>query len=148
MDAMQNGLIFRVRRSARRLADQHRHLRELIPEFERAVELADSAALRSMISRYRVGVVAHFNLEDQVFFPALHGLRSDQTPALDRLSREHEGFLRRLTELRELLTAATVEAFAEGFRKLLTDLGAHEKQEEQLVREVARDAGWSWNNSH
>ena len=144
MDVMQNGLIFRVRRSARRLADQHRHLRELIPEFERAVELEDSDALRSMISRFMVGVVAHFNLEEDVFFPALHGLRSDQTTALDRLSREHHGFLRRLTELRELLTAATVEAFAQDFRKLLTDLGAHEKLEEQLVR----DAACSGNDSH
>jgi hypothetical protein len=43
-----------------------------------------------------------------------------------------------------LLTAATVEAFAEGFQKLLTDLGAHEREEEQLVRDVARQ----WNDSH
>jgi hemerythrin superfamily protein len=144
MDSMRNGLIFRVRRSARRMADQHRHLRDLVPEFERAVERADADALGDMVSRYIEGIVAHFNLEDDVFFPALHGLRPERGDALEALSREHEGFLQRLAELRNGLASEPVERFADGFRQILADLGDHEKREEQLVRELSREEAWSF----
>jgi hypothetical protein len=76
---------------------------------------------------------AHFALEDEVFFPALHGLRPQFAESLEALSREHAGFSETLRKLGVDLEASGVESFQSGFEAYSEILAAHERREEQIV---------------
>jgi hypothetical protein len=76
---------------------------------------------------------AHFEMEDGVFFPALHGLHPGSGPELELLMGEHEGFRDRFERLRDGITGSSLEAFAEAYREFSRSIGEHEGREERLV---------------
>src|SRR5262245_39013258 len=135
MESASSGLRFRLRRALRQTEAQHRQLRELGAGLRRAIDSEDRDATREGFRRYREGVGAHFALEDAVLFPALHGLHPGRAADLERLGREHHGFLEALARLAALLEIE-LTAFAASFESLGMELAAHERREAEVVSSV------------
>ena len=136
METPELGLHYRLRRALRQIARQHRQLRELGGGLEEALAGGARAAVRDAFVRYRHAVGAHFELEDGVFFPALHGLDPAQGEPLEELCRDHLSLLERLQGAAALLEAPALDAFRAALAAWRAALAAHERREEELVARV------------
>lgn len=139
MDPMVSGLRYRVRRAARQIGEQHRHLGEVLGKLEAILAEGSREGVDDLLVRYRSALDAHFALEDDVFFPALHGLHPEHAEELEALSRDHEAYARVLEELAHLLQSASLDRFARELRQLEKDLERHESREERLVRSLVEE---------
>jgi iron-sulfur cluster repair protein YtfE (RIC family) len=137
MDPMATGLRYRVRRVARQIAEQHKHMHELVREFEQALADRLPHKLKDVLLRFHRAMDAHFALEDGVFFPALHGLHPEQRNELEELSRQHQNFAVEVERLYQRLEEGSLERFGTAFHELLAGLASHESREEKLVRSLA-----------
>ena len=91
----------------------------------------------TLLERYCTAVRAHFALEEDVFFPALHGLHPEHGPALEALCVDHVDFGRDLERLGASLEDEELEARRRAFRHHQERMGEHEAREEQVARELA-----------
>jgi hemerythrin superfamily protein len=137
MESMETGLRFRLKRAARQIGKQHRHLDRICLKLGEAI--ADGAIdhARDAFERYCSAVEAHFTLEDEVFFPAIHGLHPEQSGELESLSRDHVEFSEQLRRMAEQMAQAGLEAFAKSFQVYAQTLASHEGREEQLLSKLA-----------
>jgi hypothetical protein len=128
-DAFHTGLRLRLRRALRRIEAQHDELRRLFSEGDAAARSgAERRAWRACLCD---ALCAHFQLEDEMVFPALHGLYPRVLPTLAELSREHETFL---AQLRAMLDAA--DGTPDDFPAMRHAFGDHERREEALLASV------------
>jgi iron-sulfur cluster repair protein YtfE (RIC family) len=134
---METGLRHRLRRAVRQMATQHEHLRTLIHAIADAIEVGRVEEIQESVDRLRGSIEAHFSLEDDVFFPALHGLHPETGRELNDLMREHVDFLEDLSRLRSGLTTGTLDDFAQGYRAFSQSIAEHECREERLVASLA-----------
>ena len=137
MEPMETGLRFRLKRAARQIGEQHRDLDKICLELGEAIEDGAVNDALDSFQRYCSVVAAHFNLEEGVFFPAIHGLHPEQGDELESLSRDHGEFSKELQQMAEQMLRSGVEAFANSFQTHLQALAAHEAREEQLVSKLA-----------
>ena len=140
MESAASGLRHRLQHALRRTGEQHRQLREFHADVRQAVASAEPGDTRERFHRYRTALGAHFALEDDVLFPALHGLHPDRAPELERLGGEHAGLRDALGRLAALLDHDALAPFAAGFESLCATLAAHEAQEETLVSRLTAAA--------
>jgi hypothetical protein len=140
MELGDSGLRYRIRRALRQIGDQHRALREIREALHGALAAGDRPELRESFVRYRHAIGAHFELEDGVFFPALHGLHPDARERLEALGAEHLGLLDRLQRLAPLVDAAALDGFAAGFAAFGDEMMDHEGREEALVSRLAEES--------
>ena len=110
---------------------------ELLRELRGAAEQRARDDLATLCPRFCDAVAAHFGLEEDVVFPALHGLCPERVADLERLSEEHAAFRQRVAELGQLVEAGELERFGRRFAALMADLERHERLEEQLVGDLA-----------
>jgi hypothetical protein len=141
MELGDSGLRYRVRRALRQIGDQHRQLHELRDRIAAAVAAGDRDALRDAFVRYRHAIGAHFELEDGVFFPALHGLHPEQRGDLEDLSREHVDLLGELRRLAALAETPGTGPFGAAFAAFGDAFARHERREEGLVSRLADEGG-------
>ena len=131
----QPGLRLRLAHEARRIASQHGYLDALEVTTLRVLELGEPRQMQLALRGFHGSLDAHFTLEEQVHFPALHGLRPEVEPELDALIREHARFrdeLRRIEALLHAPNGGAADALA-AFREVAARLGRHEEQEERLL---------------
>ncbi len=137
----QPGLRLRLAHEARRIASQHSHLDALEDSTRRAFERGDLAAIQQLLHGFRASLDAHFTLEEQVHFPALHGLHPAFQPELEELIREHVHFREALERIDASLRAIGAEGSAAevlvAFRDLSARLRRHEEREERLLARAA-----------
>ena len=131
-DTFERGLRHRLRRALRRIESQHVQMRALLHELEEATRGKDAAATREPLAHLRDALAAHFELEDQVLFPALHGLLPGARISLEALSAQHREFL---TELDDMLASKRV-CNAEAVARLHASIGEHERSEELVLEEI------------
>ena len=134
MDGMRTGLAHRLRRTEKQIVDQHRHIREIGRELDQAAEKGRSAEVRTWLHRLEEALSAHFELEEDVVFPALHGLAPSQGDALEGLVREHGELLVTLRHVRETTSEAEQGDVSDELPALRARLGDHERREEALVK--------------
>jgi len=131
----QPGLRLRLAHEARRIATQHGYLDALEATTLLSLERGDPSEMRHALHGFHGSLDAHFTLEEQVHFPALHGLRPDFGPELDELIREHGRFRTELHRIEAALhgtASGAAEALA-AFREVAAGLGRHEEREERLL---------------
>jgi iron-sulfur cluster repair protein YtfE (RIC family) len=138
-DAAQPGLRMRLRGEAMRLSTQHERLDTFCKMVSEALGRGSLSGARLAFMRFGDALEAHVTLEDQVFFPALRGLRPDLTEPLTRLVQEHATIRHDLEQLRDLLSAGSAEAFARDFTCLCDFIREHERSEDEVLR-PARNA--------
>ena len=130
---MKTGLRHRVKRAVRQMSDQHRNIRAIHRSIRDALQRGGVNDARAAFDRLQNAMDAHFALEDEVFFPALHGLRPEFADSLEALSHEHADFAVVLRGLGADLEASGVESFQIGFEAYARSLAAHEVREEKIV---------------
>ena len=131
---MQTGLVHRLRRVVRQMGDQHRRLRALTRGLHEALAPPpDPREALSCFDPYRDALEAHFRLEGEIFFPALHGLHPEWEPRLVALEEEHETLRQELAALRADLEADAAREAGSRLEAFLSRLADHEAREERLV---------------
>ena len=137
MELGDSGLRYRMRRALRQIGEQHHQLREIRSRLGGALTARDGRGLRDAFARYRHAIDAHFELEDAVFFPALHGLHPEAQERLEALGSEHVRLLATLRDLAQLVESEALDAFGKAFEAFGGAMAEHEKREEQLVSRLA-----------
>lgn len=140
MPAFDVGLQHRLRRLSQQIADQHRHLAGLRDEIEAALARGAASDARRELKRYETALAAHFELEQSLFFPALHGLSPAHASGLEALEREHAGLHADLRAIGAGVEERTPDASREPFKRWLARLRDHERREEILASEISRRA--------
>ena len=140
MEGLRAGLRSRLRRAVQRVEEQHRALREVAAELDRALASGPREAVDGWLTRMRDGLAAHFELEEEVVFPAFHGLDPATLPEIEQLERDHGRFLDRLDSLLAREPGATALASAD-LKGLRERLAAHELREEHLLTRALAEEG-------
>lgn len=136
MGIEQPGLEKRMGREARRISSQHRQLDELYALVEDALERGDAADAALRLTRFADALEAHFSLEDNLYFPALRGMRPELGGELEALSREHGEMLVSLAAIRTRLDGGDAGGCAADLEALALRLAGHEAREEDLVARI------------
>lgn len=127
------GLRLRLAHASRRLAVQHDYLDALLAATQRALERNTPAEAREALAGFAGALEAHFALEEQLHFPALHGLRLELAPELEALMLEHRALRERMRALAERVGKEPRESVTAEFVALGGVLRVHESREEQLL---------------
>lgn len=128
----QPGLRLRLARASRRLPAQHDFLDALLATTGRALDRTASAEAQEALRGFRGALDAHFQLEEEVHFPALHGLQPGLGAELEALVREHHALRDRLLGLEGRAGREPGPAVARDFAELALSLRQHESREERL----------------
>ncbi|MDJ0864626.1 MAG: hemerythrin domain-containing protein [Myxococcota bacterium] len=132
------GLQHRVGRIERQIATQHRHLAPLCEQIRSALERGDRSGAHDALHGYEQAIRAHFALEDEMFFPALHGLHPEHGAALEALSAEHDALRAGVRDLADRTGLTDLSALARALDAFQRALRQHEAREEELVTAVRR----------
>ena len=133
----QDGLGLRLRREMLRLASQHHQLDQFHEVFENALARGDLPAAEQSFARFADALEAHFTLEEQVYFPALHGRDVAAAAELGELVREHEALRSAVDEIHRTLRARDRAACDAAMSAWLPRLVLHERREEALMAKEA-----------
>ena len=133
MHGMRTGLRHRLERSLHRIEEQHRQLREIGDELDRAVAVGSPGEIETWLSRFHLALRSHFDLEERSVFPAIHGLDESAEAQLSELEREHRDFLRALEALLTDGGGGSPSTLIDALAALREKLRAHEQREETLV---------------
>jgi hypothetical protein len=136
MSDEQPGLRLRLAQEARRIGNQHRQIDALAATLSHALSGADEGAGRSAFLRFRDALTAHMSLENEVHFPALHGLHPEFEQELTHLAREHGHFHGELDELARGLDQGDRGACVRRLEDFVSRFSAHEAREEKLMEQV------------
>ncbi len=126
------GLRLRLAHASRRLPVQHDFLDALLATTGRALERMPPEEAQEAMRGFRGALEAHFQLEEEVHFPALHGLDSGLEAELGGLVSEHHALRDRLLALEGRLGREPGPAVAPAFAELAQALRQHESREERL----------------
>jgi len=133
----QPGLKMRVGREARRISGQHRQLDVFYEMVLRSLDGGNAPRARAEFLRFHDALEAHFTVEEQIHFPALHGLQPALDAELAELVEEHHRFRSTLERLGGLLDGHELETCAEELDRFVVALASHEGREEQMAERVA-----------
>jgi iron-sulfur cluster repair protein YtfE (RIC family) len=122
----------RLAHEGRRIAGQHEALAALEAATRRAFERGDDREVGEAARGFEAALAAHFDLEEQVHFPALHGHEPALGPKLEQLVREHAEFREALAALRRSAESGDRPAVAAAFDQVVARLRDHEVVEESL----------------
>lgn len=135
----QPGLRVRVRQEGLRISSQHRQLDGLYAAVGEALRRGARGEAISAFTRLRDALEAHFSLEDELYFPAVHGMHPDCEALLTSLVDDHRRFRSELDAVgRGLAAHAPLEGCLASLDALAEEIGAHERREEELVARVGR----------
>lgn len=142
-----------AREIAREHAEVHRRVEEVQRELDRLGEESGPAhgpgGLHTTLSSLAEHLERHFELEEHGGFLGDHGPQHAGTQrVVEKLIAEHRDFESRLATLLDGVERADTsqtalsDAFVESLRQFISDLFAHERQENELIQElVGRDLG-------
>jgi hypothetical protein len=133
MGPMAAGLRFRVQRAAKKIPQQHRHIDELFGRLQAALTRDGLPEVKEMFLQYHGAIEANFAIEDDVFFPALHGLHPELGAELQKLCDEHRSFSKDLEDLADRLDNLHLKTFNSGLHSFIARLALHEWREERLL---------------
>lgn len=132
------GLRHRMRGEERRIEGQHQRLDALCREVCALLATAGTDAAHDDYLLFMGALDAHMTMEEEVHFPALHGLRSDLSEELSDLAEAHETFRQQAGAIKALFEAHDRLAARGALERLRHDFGEHETIEEELLVQVNR----------
>jgi hemerythrin-like domain-containing protein len=141
------GLRMRMRSEERRISSQHKQLGDL---YERVLASVAGGSPRKAIGDFLLfatALEAHMSVEEEIYFPALHGLRNDVGAELVELVTEHQQIRASLPPIQERL-AADDRALALAALDALADrVERHEQVEESLLARITEGPITSFGHS-
>ncbi|MEM7410143.1 MAG: hemerythrin domain-containing protein [Myxococcota bacterium] len=124
-EGMERGLRLRLQRAGRQMARQHQTLRPLA----QALGAVSEPMSPAHFDRFTEALRAHFILEEDTVFPAVHGLHPETEADLEQLALDHDALREELATLARHGTRVSTHA-----QEFLAHLRAHEAREEALLR--------------
>ena len=134
--AADRGLRHRLRRVARRAADQHRSIEECYRALGEAIGERTKSDVRAAFGRYRHAITAHFDLEEQVFFPAVRGADTSQNAPIRELVAAHSRLVVELAHMADSIESLTSDDFSRRLVGFATMLASHEHREDALLTQT------------
>jgi hemerythrin len=131
-----SGLRYRLRRAARQVGEQHRHIAEIYIALGNAVASRTKQDAAEALRRYEEAIHAHFSLEEEVFFPAIHGIETTQDGEVGNLANTHDELRVELRSLVDALSDADPEIFSDSLHRFAKHLAIHESHEEGLLERI------------
>ena len=130
------GLGKRIEHAARRISSQHRQLDEFYGLVATAIEEARPDEAAAAFRCFADALEAHFAMEENVHFPALHSLRPELAERLSSVESEHADLRERIAAVSDRLAGGDLSGAEGAFDLLVTRLAAHEGKEEGIVEEI------------
>lgn len=127
------GLRLRMRGEERRIASQHDELDDFCRTVHRTLIARGARAAINDFLLFESAMDAHMTIEEDIYFPALHGLRPDSAPALTRLVAEHEALRMALDVAKQALKRDEKVEALRAFEALIARVNEHELREENLL---------------
>ncbi len=119
---------------ARRIAAQHRKLRQLQAKVIESLAAGQPPEdRRGAFQRFHDALESHFSLEEDLYFPALHGLRPELEDRLIALKNEHESLRRGLAELQPVFATSDTNRCRRSLDGFVLSMTNHESREETLI---------------
>ena len=130
------GLRLRMRGEERRISSQHEQLDRLCRDVYTKLDKDGPALAINDYLLFVTALDAHMTVEEDIYCPALHGLRSDTAAELERLVDEHAALRREADEVRMLLKAGDRDGARLGLDGLARHISRHEEAEEDLLARI------------
>ena len=127
----------RMRGEERRISSQHRQLDDL---FSRVVGSVEGGGPRKAVGGFllfQTALEAHMSVEEEIYFPALHGLRSDLGGELSELVSDHDVIRSLLPGIRRHLDSNDGVPALRVLGELADRVSRHEDQEEAILARIA-----------
>ncbi len=137
-DRRDVGLRKLMHRDTRRISTQHRKLDTFYAMIAMALELGELPKARAAFLRFQDALDAHFSLEDELYFPAIRGLRPQLDAALAELVREHRFLRKAMQDVGRELERDDQSRSADALEEFVVLLSAHEGREEELLASIER----------
>jgi iron-sulfur cluster repair protein YtfE (RIC family) len=134
------GLRLRMKREVTRIKAQHRRLEDLRHEVTSEISRRSVETAGVAFGRFAEALEAHFIVEEQIFFPAVHGLDGNNGEAIEALLEDHARIRRRVTELRGHFSSGNGFGCAVQLDALVGDLRVHEQEEERVMASADEQA--------
>lgn len=131
------GLRMRMRGEERRISSQHKQLGDL---FDRILDSVAGGGPRLALNDFLLfstALEAHMAVEEDIYFPALHGLRNDVGEELLELVAEHARIRGELPEVQKRLNSGNENDARQALDELAILVGRHERQEEELLARIS-----------
>ena len=128
------GLRHRMGYERTRIHSQHTQLADLHAMVIRALGRAEVHSARQSFSHFEDALLAHLEVEERIYFPAIHGLRPDFANEIAELVAEHEIIVGLLPRVHGLLGGGEMEVSADALSDLARQMSQHERREEALLR--------------
>ena len=130
------GLKLRMRGEERRISSQHRQLEQLFDRVMKSVRVGGPHKAVNDFLLFSTALEAHMSVEEDIYFPALHGLRNDVGDELGRLIEEHQRIREQLADLRLTLASNDEDLGIAALERLAADVDRHEETEEKLISRI------------
>jgi hypothetical protein len=141
------GLRMRMRGEERRISSQHKQLGDL---YDRVLASIDGGGPRMALNDFLLfstALEAHMAVEEDIYFPALHGLRNDVGDELRGLVEEHARIRSELPRVQKRLNDRNETDARQALDALADLVGRHEKKEEILLARISEGPDSSFGHS-
>lgn len=136
------GLRLRMRGEERRINDQHEKLDGLCREVYARLEKEGTTAATPSFRLFARALDAHMTVEEEVHFPAVHGLRPDTAEELGDLVEEHASLRLAADWVKRRLVAGDAEGARVALVELARAITRHEQVEEDLLARINEGPGF------
>lgn len=138
------GLRLRMRGEERRILAQHDRLDALCEEIQERLgedgPEASPESSREGFQQLRTALDAHMKMEEEIYFPALHGLQADAESALSELVAEHDELRETASRVSDRLESLDRDGARVEMGRLASRVTAHEQAEEDLIARITEGA--------
>ena len=130
------GIRMRMRSEERRIASQHERLDSLCREVYAQMSKYGATPVLGEYLLFMSALDAHMKIEEEIYFPALHGLRADVGSELADFVIEHVELRRKARDVRNLLKANDRAGACLTLDGLARQIEKHEQAEEELIARI------------
>lgn len=132
------GLRQRMPYERRRIHSQHTQLGTLHEEVVLALDRDEVHTASRLFGHFEEALEAHLEVEERIYFPAVHGLVPRLASEIADLVGEHETIRAELPSIASLLRSGETEISRELLQSLAELLSEHERREEAMLVQTAR----------
>lgn len=132
------GLRLRMRSEERRISSQHERLDALCQDVYTRIDEAGPTRARADFEIFVTALDAHMTVEEDIYFPAIHGLRAETGEELSHLVEAHGALRRAAEEIARRLEEGDREGARSGLDQLASAVSQHEREEEDLLARITQ----------
>lgn len=136
MRSGDSGLRLRMRGEERRITSQHEQLDVLCRDVYARIDKYGAAPAIGDFLLFMTALDAHMTVEEEIYFPALHGLRADAGGELSERVAEHVELRTDASAISELLKAGDRDGARLALDRLARRISKHEVAEEELIARI------------